>query len=555
MKQEQWLKSVFPDSGERHMEENSMNCRILVVDDEPNIAEGIQIMIQREMPSGSVVGLAYDGTQGIAMAMTLKPDIILTDIKMPNLDGIGMIRQLISAGCASRFVILTGYSDFNYAKSAISLGVENYITKPIDKEELFLTIRKIHSDIQKKSEDTKELQRMKDVFQNYGPSMQEYALKRYIETSHAERGEIALFFKEIGMELKAKKYCCAIFENNSDTEERKGEDLFQSVKKKIEKNFGNFSEVFVLHYSDNQAAIILGQEREPDDRRIYHILCRVRAEIAMELDIPVIVGMGTSHEKKEIRLSLKEAKCALNYKVIRGGNAAIHYRDISDITDDTDLIDPADVKKLEICIDNMDDEGCRKTVEEIFHKLETQELSLENLKNISLNLILLGIRKMPYIQFQISEYLGKDIFSLDNLSKFGTIEQLKNWIINTLVGMNDLMIKENMPEKNDVVEAAKKYMSKNLSKNITLNDISEHFFINPYYFSQLFKKRTGENYLDYLTGLRINRAKKLLESTDLKVYEICEMVGYTNINHFNKVFERMVGLKPREYKESLKLVE
>lgn len=97
------------------------------------------------------------------------------------------------------------------------------------------------------------------------------------------------------------------------------------------------------------------------------------------------------------------------------------------------------------------------------------------------------------MQFQISEYLGADIFSLENLSRFRTIEQLKNWIINTLVGMNDLMVKENLPEKNDVVEAAKKYMSKNLSKNITLNDISEHFFINPYYFSQLFKKRTGEN--------------------------------------------------------------
>ena len=112
-----------------------------------------------------------------------------------------------------------------------------------------------------------------------------------------------------------------------------------------------------------------------------------------------------------------------------------------------------------------------------------------------------------------------------------------------------------MPEKNDVVEAAKKYMSKNLNKNITLNDISEQFFINPYYFSQLFKKRTGESYLNYLTGLRIKRAQKLLESTDLKVYEICEMIGYTNINHFNKVFERMVGVKPREYKESLKSVE
>lgn len=431
-----------------------MSCDILIVDDEPNIAEGIQTMIQREMPFCSVVGVAYDGTRGIDMTMSLKPDIILTDIRMPNLDGLGMIHQLLDTGCASRFVILTGYSDFHYAKSAIALGVENYITKPIDKEELFLTIRKIYDDIQKKSADTKELQRMKDVFQNYGFSMKEYALKKYIETSHAEIGELALFFKEIGMELKAKKYCCAIFENNSETEEKTGEELFLSVKEKVEKNFVNLPEVFVLHYSDNQAAVILGQEREPDERKICHILHRMRLEIAAQLDIPVVVGMGSSHDKKEIRLSLKEAKCALNYKVIRGGNTTIHYRDISDITDNAEIIDPADVKRLEICIDNMDDAGCRKVVEEIFRKLVTeQELSLEKLKNISLNLILLGIRKMPYMQFQISEYLGADIFSLENLSRFRTIEQLKNWIINTLVGMNDLMVKENLPEKNDVVEA------------------------------------------------------------------------------------------------------
>lgn len=533
-----------------------MDCRVLIVDDEPNIVEGIQTMLNRDMPFCSVVGLAYDGTQAIDMAMALKPDIILTDIRMPGLDGIGMIRQLLDAGCTSRFVILTGYSDFGYAKSAIALGVENYITKPIDKEELFLTIRKICKDIQKQTEDTKEMQRMKDVLENYGFSMKEYALKKYIETAHTQRGELTLFFREMGMELKAPKYCCAIFENNSEAEEKTEEDLFQSVKAKTEKYFQKCPEVHVLHYSDNQTAVLLGLEREPDDRKIYSGLCRARSEIATELDIPVVVGMGTSHEKKAIGMSLKEAKCALNYKVIRGGNTTINYRDISDITDDTQLIDPEDVKRLEVCIDNMDDAGCRQIVEEIFHKLETQQdLSLESLKNISLNLILLGIRKMPYMQFQISEFLGKDIFSLENLSKFRTIEQLKNWLINTLVGMNDLMIKENMPEKNDVVEAAKKYMSKNLNKNITLNDISEQFFINPYYFSQLFKKRTGESYLNYLTGLRIKRAQKLLESTDLKVYEICEMIGYTNINHFNKVFERMVGVKPREYKESLKSVE
>ncbi|WP_320933050.1 helix-turn-helix domain-containing protein [Hungatella effluvii] len=110
-----------------------------------------------------------------------------------------------------------------------------------------------------------------------------------------------------------------------------------------------------------------------------------------------------------------------------------------------------------------------------------------------------------------------------------------------------------MPEKKDVIEEAKEYMNRNFTREISLNDISERFFINPYYFSQLFKKKTGETYQSYLTSLRISRAKKLLEETDLKIYEVCSMVGYSDTNHFNKVFERIAGIKPSEYKKNLRI--
>lgn len=523
-----------------------MICRVLIVDDEPSIAEGIRVMLKRGMPSCNVIGLAYNGASGYEQALSQKPDIILTDIRMPDFDGIEMIRRLTETGCASKYVILTGYSEFEYAKSAISLGVQNYITKPIDEEELFLTIQKICNDL----ENNRENRKMKDVLENYGSDIKEYALLQYLEEPFADRGKASLFLKELGIELKARIFCCAVFENNSEADENSCENFFALTKEKIQEYSGDCPEAIVLHGSAHQVFVILGQGQEADERKLYRILCRIRAEISDSLGVPVAVGMGLCHEKKAVGRSLKEAKCALNYKVIRG-NAVIRYRDIAEISGETQPIAPLDVKKLEMCIDNMDDDGCRQIVEEIFGKLEKEKgLSPENLQNISLNLILLGVRKMPYIQFHISEYLGKDIFSLENLSKFTTIDQLKNWVINILRGMNNLMIKENMPEKRDVVEEVKRYLSKNFNKNITLNDISEQFFINPYYFSQLFKKRTGDTYQNYVTGLRISRARKLLEETDLKVYEVCEMVGYSNINHFNKIFERTVGLKPREYKET-----
>ena len=208
--------------------------------------------------------------------------------------------------------------------------------------------------------------------------------------------------------------------------------------------------------------------------------------------------------------------------------------------------------ELERCMNEMDSEGLSRIVESIFRKMSRQEsLSPEVLQATAINLVLSGISKMPFMQLQLNEYLGKNILSLDNIAKFQTMEQLKHWIINVLQGMNELMLKQSMPEKRDVIEESKEYIARHFEQDITLNDISERFFINPYYFSQLFKKRTGVTYQKYLTGIRIARAKKLLEETDLKLFEISEMVGYSDVNYFRRVFEKYEGEKPNEYRKQL----
>ena len=134
-------------------------------------------------------------------------------------------------------------------------------------------------------------------------------------------------------------------------------------------------------------------------------------------------------------------------------------------------------------------------------------------------------------------------------SKFKTIEQLENWIMNMVSSMNEVMLKDIVPKKKDVIVDAKEYIRKNYDQNITLNDISKQFYINPYYFSQLFKKKTGVTYQKYLTDYRVDRAKKLLAETELRIYEVCRLVGYSDVNHFNQVFERAEGMKPSEYRQ------
>ena len=130
------------------------------------------------------------------------------------------------------------------------------------------------------------------------------------------------------------------------------------------------------------------------------------------------------------------------------------------------------------------------------------------------------------------------------------MEQLKNWILNVLKSMNELMLQEPAGERKDLISEIKSYIRNHFTEDISLKDISERFYINSSYFSTLFKKKTGQTYQNYLISLRISLARKLLGETDLRLYEICEMVGYRDINHFNRIFERETGKKPGEFRRS-----
>jgi two-component system response regulator YesN len=518
-----------------------MIYRVLIVDDDPSIAEGISFLIERFMPECQVVDLAFNGIQGFEKALTLKPDIVLTDIRMPEADGLEMIRQLKKANLNTRFIILSGYAEFEYARTAITLGVSEYITKPVEEEELCLALKNACSRVNEEHKKQEQEQEMENA-------IMEYALKDILESSDLSSENMKNRLHNLGFPVAYKWYTCAILENNEKKTKEIREKFFTGIKVLVDKYLNICGETFLISYSEDTTVLIMAHELE--FQKLTDSIGKLRLELSKTLGATVSIGLGRRYYKaEEIRQSFEEARCALNYKIIKGLDCVILYDQIYDIDLKPNLVSDEDIKKFEICIDNMDDKGYKLVIEEIFHKIEKdKDLSLKDLQLLSLNLILSGIRKMSFMQIQLNEYLGKNIFSLESIAKFQTTTQLKNWIFNMLKSMNELMLKNSIPEKRDVVEEATKYMNKNFNRNISLKEISEHFFINPYYFSQLFKKKTGETYQNYLIRLRVDRAKKLLEETNLKLYEICELVGYTDINHFNKIFERIIGVKPGEYK-------
>lgn len=514
--------------------------RVLIVDDEVNIVKGLTLLIERLIPECQVAGVAYDGISGSQVAMAMNPDIILTDIRMPEADGIEMIRCLKAAGHPARFIILSGYADFEYAQSAISMGVEGYIIKPVEETELCEVFSKVCRSLKAENERLRQFQKMKHTVNEYG-------LKEILEAGGDSPGHIRQKLSALDVSLTGERYLCTIWQKHHHS--RNETDFPAALQKALESCLDFACPVPPVLMTQGSVAVIMVYDQDRENQ-VRAGIAKARGMIPGIPGTELSVGMGTSRRLPEqIPESFEEARCALNYQVLKGCGCIIRYEEISHLETSQTLVDDRDIKALEEYIDAMDDAGCRQAVDRIFDKIgQTDGISLSDLQILSLNLVLTGIRKIPFMQFQLNSYLGRNILSLESISRFQTVEQLKNWIINMLKSMNELMLKENLPKRQDIIAEIKLYINKNYNREISLNDIAERFYINPYYLSQLFKKRTGETYQKYLTGIRMNRAGKLLTETELKLYEIADLVGYSDANYFSKIFERHTGMKPNEYR-------
>jgi two-component system response regulator YesN len=216
-------------------------------------------------------------------------------------------------------------------------------------------------------------------------------------------------------------------------------------------------------------------------------------------------------------------------------------------------IDNEDIRCLEAGIENADIENCNTAIDHILHKLvATPGIRLPDIQLQCLNIFMAGIRKVGPMPIQINEQLGKSLLPLEGISRFRTLDQLKQWLLQVIQSIIELKTLHNIPAKNDLISDVKEYISQNFGQNLSLAVLANRFFINPFYLSQLFKEKAGETYLNYVMKVRINKAKELLKTTHLKIAEVCESVGYTDTKYFSKLFEKLTGCKPSEYKSMTK---
>ncbi|ANY67830.1 DNA-binding response regulator [Paenibacillus sp. BIHB 4019] len=523
--------------------------KLVLVDDEKGIVDGIKLLINRYIPECEVVGVAYNGLEGGSLIQELQPDIVITDIRMPQVSGLDMIKGLKDKGSQTTFILLSGYADFEYARRGMHLGVQSYINKPVEEEELQSCV---HQAMKAIRADRAKRQEVADLKQEVHHLIQENALRDILDVGSDNKELMEEWLEMAQIPTKGNGFAGVALEFDRKFDALKEAGL-QQVLCQIDQALEQYDGVYRFRYTSAQVAVVVAHAGPIRYTELLHAVQRLKEEINLKLGLSMTIGVGTIQERAAgISQSFEEARYALSYKVVKGADTVIPFTDITNLSGRIQSVPEESIAKLEAALENMDEKECVSIIHDIFRLIDSEpSMTPADLQMHCVNILLASIRKMSFQQLQQNDFLGRHILSLDGISRFRTLECLEEWMVQAIKKIIEFKLEHNIPKKKDIIAEVKEYVSAHYNEPITLADLSARFFISPYYLSQFFKQKTGETYVSFLSRIRIGKAKELLERTDLKVYEICQRVGYSDTQHFARLFEKLTGCKPSEYRKRL----
>lgn len=488
--------------------------KLYLLDDEPFILEGLKYIIDWEEYGFDVVGTSSNGEDGFNFIKNEDVDLIITDIMMPKMTGLELISNLKKINHNAKFIVLSAFQEFQYAKEAISMGAENYLTKPIDEDELIQTIEGVKKKIEKiklEKVDTK-------IFKN------DLILKLICNKNND--GVLDRLRLE-GVNLNYKNLCVVILEF------AEGGNINNNILNHID----NLNYEYCVNLQ-NQILIIMDKESINKDT-----LRNLKDDLSSITNEQIYISRGKYVDSIDnLNCSYQSAKDIHEYKLVYPNISWIReYKEKSYNLENIDYIDFDHLKKLLL---NKDNKESLNYIESIFSKLKNDEnLTVKQIKTKSIEVFL-----NVYNYFNDSKIIkGLDLY-LEKVINSVNLDQIQIEL-NNMIKHRQSKLEETDDSISPIILKLLRNIEKNYSKDLNLKEVSETYNINSIYLGQLFQKETGILFSDYLNNFRVNKAKKLLVETSLKAAEIGELVGYANKNYFYRKFKDIVGITPSEWRK------
>lgn len=528
--------------------------RIMLADDEGIMLEALKNIIDSNFGDECEIASAKTGRAVIELAESFRPDIAFMDIQMPGLNGIQAMKEIQKYNKNMIFIVISAYDKFSYAKEAINLGVLEYLTKPVNKRVIIdvcmKAMRKVDEARQKRSDDLEIREKLEtvipilesgylynlllqDTFHNYNDKYrqlmgieEEYGFMIVIEFGDSE--ENGILTNAVGAGVRAEKYYS---------------ELRETAKE--------FFRCLVGPVMGNRVILLVPVEKETVtyEERV-HILTRTRNmvhKLESRIESKFRAGIGRTKKEENLKESYSEALQALREE----DSHVVHINDISVIQGSGEEF-PEELENRYIqCALKKDIAGTSEAVDSLFSWMRNYyDGQQEEMKIKALELLIL-LEQRAFSKAGAKYGLKNRSRYLSELQKTADQEELKNWFWKQTREVCRNMESAKEKQSETVMEKARSYIRENFQKDLTLNEVSRVVDISPYYFSKLFKQETGENFIEYLTKIRIKNAREFLKNPEYSIKKVCVMSGYGDPNYFSRIFKKYEGVTPSEYRERL----
>jgi two-component system response regulator YesN len=536
---------------ETDLTEKADYYKLILVDDEDEVRGRISSKISEE--SGfKVVGTAGNGHDALELIDKHSPHVVITDIRMPFVDGLELAGTIKREYPTIRVAFITGYDEFDYAKEAIDLGVRSYLTKPLTQNEVSDFLTKLKGELDEEFRANIQHELMQSRYEDSLPLLIDNSFSLFLSNATSGDSDEIQFLIGHGIILKKVSRLLYIHVERDEGDP----DVFKREKRKISVRT-SVKDLLIrrglpFHHFTYQEGIVFiiektGTEfRDTLDEALLEAVQTARMYHEARIDIGVSADFKGFDELK--RAYLEARRSLADSQFLSTGRIA-YFEEMGNSVHNTIVMSDADLKTLDYAVKFGSDENLRSVIHEVRTTLASMDDAPVDYRLYVLNLLSIATGFASSIGVDITTVCEGDV--LETVGRLTGLEQAFDWFYATVSNLRRANLQVKMSNSELLLEKAIAFMSSNFSNpSLNLEQTCDAVGVSVSYLSLLFKKHKDLTFVKYLTGLRLDRAKELLKYSGDRIIEIAEQCGYKDVYYFSHSFKKTVGISPKQYREN-----
>ena len=536
--------------------------KMLVVDDQTNELEGITGILKWNSLGIEIAGFAHNGQEGLEKALSLKPDIVITDVVMPHLDGLAMIEEIRKLLPNVKFIVSSCHDEFNYARSAIDLNAFGYILKPLIADDLNKTVLKVIEQCNHEKQRAMADEVMEKQLNESLPLLKDKFLTGIIFGMYTDWDDVWNDANFLQLRLIRDMSFCVLYLEVDDFKQitekyspKNKQLLLLNIRNIVQEHLDGKQSGYIVPVDECRFAVIMtlrnGNSIMPNRKDLMEIINSMVGELKQRLGLSFTVGVGSTVDTIcELEVSYKSAVDAARLKFKLGKGQIIRAED--QITSQGTL--EFHVDNLRKDIKNLLISGCDNDIKKFVDNVaipQDKHFTEPYIQFVCISIVNFTQLVLIDMGESFSSVFDNENQLYEKLSHIETIIDIRMWLKNVLEAVHGFIRQKGSIRSKKIADRIQILIEENYARDLSIDDIAHEVDLSPSYMSYTFKQETGKNIIEYLNGLRIEKAMELLKNPEIKIYQISEMVGYKSTSYFCMLFKGKTNITPKEYRDNI----